>query len=96
MEDNAPALEPTTLVNHEKGIVSASIFVEHDIYKREIEQIFARSWLYLCHESQVSQPGDFTAARMGEDGLLVCRGPQWPPQRLPQYVPHLQQPALAR
>ncbi len=74
MEDNA-AIEPRALVDHENGTVSPSIFVEHDIYKREVEQIFARCWLYLCHESQVTQPGDFTQGRMGEDGILVCRGP---------------------
>src|SRR5215212_3385455 len=65
----------SALVNHDKGVVSTSIFVEHDIYKKEMEQIFGRCWLYLAHESQITQPGDFSLARMGEDAVLVCRGP---------------------
>ncbi len=76
-EDNTTSdnVDLSALVNHEKGIVSASIFVEHEIYKQEMQQIFARCWLYLAHESQVSKAGDFTLARMGEDALIVCRGP---------------------
>ena len=38
------------LVDAEKGLISRRIFIEPEIYQQELERIFARCWLFLCHE----------------------------------------------
>ncbi|SRR5712692_8228334 len=39
-----------------------------------MERVFTRGWLYVAHESEIPQRGDFVTRQMGEDPVIVCRG----------------------
>src|SRR5712691_5825547 len=61
------------LVDLASGQISREIFVNEEIYAEEQEKIFARSWLFVGHESQIPNPGDFFVSCMGEESVLLCR-----------------------
>ncbi len=64
----------TGYLDLERGLISRNLFIDDDIYRQELEQIFARCWLYLGHESQLPNPHDYFTNSMGEDPVLVTRG----------------------
>src|SRR5688572_9093699 len=62
------------LVNNDEAWISAALFSHPDIYQQELEQVFSRMWLFVGHESQIPNPGDYVRSRMGEEQVIVTRG----------------------
>jgi ethylbenzene dioxygenase subunit alpha len=62
------------LIDVDGAFQSRSIFWDPAVYQEELKQIFNRCWLFLCHESQIPEPGDFVRTYMGEDDVIVVRG----------------------
>jgi 3-phenylpropionate/trans-cinnamate dioxygenase alpha subunit len=67
------AIEIEQLVDMETGSLSPAVFTDPDIYQQELKQIFAKSWLFLGHESQIPKFGDFFTSYMAEDQVVVAR-----------------------
>jgi phenylpropionate dioxygenase-like ring-hydroxylating dioxygenase large terminal subunit len=61
------------LVDDRHGLIGREIFVDPAIYREELERVFARAWLFIGHESQIPEPGDFFVSRMGEESVILCR-----------------------
>jgi len=76
------------LVDFESGRQSKIIFNDPDIYEQEMERIYARCWLFLAHESQLPEPGDFMRTFMGEDEVLVIRQPDMSIKAFLNFCPH--------
>jgi len=63
-----------SFVSDQAEWVHRGVFTDEDIYQKELSHIFAHNWLYLCHESQIKNAGDFISTYMGETAVIVARG----------------------
>jgi len=65
----------TLAIDPDRGLVSREIFVSPAYHQQELEKVFTRAWLFVGHESQIPNPGDFFVSRMGDGSVILCRDP---------------------
>ena len=53
--------------------VHKDVYIDPVIFGLEVDRIFARSWNYLCHESQLAHPGDYLTTDIGGNPVIVIR-----------------------
>lgn len=57
----------------EKGQLPARLVANAEIHELEAERVFGRSWVFLAHESEVPEGGDYVVRYMGDDSVIVVR-----------------------
>ena len=62
-----------SLIDPEGGLIDRRIFADREVYELERERLFARCWLYLGHECEIPNSGDFVTRYMGEEAVILCR-----------------------
>ena len=45
-----------------------------ELFEAEMETMFHRGWVYLCHDSQARAPGDYFSTTIGRHPVFVIRG----------------------
>lgn len=53
--------------------VHARVYTDPDVFRHEMEWIFGRSWIFIGHESEVPNKGDFKTDRIGRWPILMTR-----------------------
>ena len=54
--------------------VHKSLYTDQEIFQAELDNIFYKSWIYVGHESQVKEPGDYWTTVIGEQPMIFVRG----------------------
>jgi benzoate/toluate 1,2-dioxygenase alpha subunit len=49
------------------------IFTDEEIFELELTHIFEGNWIYLAHESQVPNPGDYFTTYIGRQPVVITR-----------------------
>jgi phenylpropionate dioxygenase-like ring-hydroxylating dioxygenase large terminal subunit len=57
-----------------QGLFPLRVFNNREIHDLELRRIFARSWVYIGHESEIPERGDYATRYIGEDPFIFIRG----------------------
>ena len=53
--------------------VHKKVYTDPDIFELEMERIWNRAWIYVGHDSQVKEPGDYLATSIGRQPVVMTR-----------------------
>ncbi|GIX17498.1 MAG: oxidoreductase [Rhodothalassiaceae bacterium] len=75
------------------GLVEAAgvrgrIYTDPAIFEEELRRIWGGTWIYVGHESQVPEPGDWYATRIGRVPVIMIRGDDGAIRVLHNRCPH--------
>lgn len=87
---NQAQIDNFVIDDHRRGLfkVNRQVFVDPSILQRERDVIFNRSWLYVGHESEVANPGDFVTRKVGGKPVMLVRQQDGTVQLFMNSCPH--------
>ena len=53
--------------------ISSSIYSSHDIYKQELDKIFSKVWIPMCHSSELLCLGDYRTTQIALQNVVAVR-----------------------
>ncbi len=65
-------IQYNTLVQSDR--VHTSLYTDPHIFTDELEKIFYHGWVFIGHDSEVPQPGDFITRHVGTQPVIMVRG----------------------
>jgi phthalate 3,4-dioxygenase subunit alpha len=61
------------LADVRRGMIPAHVYADPEIFAAERDRLFSRAWVFLAHESEVPDPGDYVVRRVLADSFIVAR-----------------------
>jgi phthalate 3,4-dioxygenase alpha subunit len=61
------------LANVRRGMIPAHIYNDNEIFELEKERIFSRAWVFVAHESEIPEDGDYVVRRVLNDSFIIAR-----------------------
>jgi len=56
-----------------RGWIPAGVYSDPEVFAAEVERVFGRAWVFLAHESEIPDPGDYVVRRVVHDSFIVVR-----------------------
>ncbi|MFB9952966.1 aromatic ring-hydroxylating dioxygenase subunit alpha [Rhizobium puerariae] len=57
----------------EPNRIHRRVITDPDVFELEMDRIFGRSWIYVGHESQIPQRGDYFTTQVGRQPVVMTR-----------------------
>jgi benzoate/toluate 1,2-dioxygenase alpha subunit len=53
--------------------VHRDVYIDPEVFQLEMEHLFANTWVYVGHASQIPNPGDYVTTEIGRQPVLMSR-----------------------
>ena len=53
--------------------VHKDLYISQELFELEMERLFANTWVYVGHASQVPNKGDFFTTTVGNESVIMVR-----------------------
>ncbi len=70
---NENRIPTNELVAPEGDKVSSEMYNDEHVFQEEMDAIFDKTWVWVAHESEVPNKGDYKTARIGRHSVIVSR-----------------------
>lgn len=57
----------------EESRIHSALYSSPRVFAGELERIFYRTWVYVAHESEIAEPGDYKSTLIGLQPVIVTR-----------------------
>ena len=68
--------------------IHRDVYLDRELFDLEMEQLWRHTWLYVGHDSQVPQPGDFYTTQLAREPVIMIRGTDGVVRVLPNRCAH--------
>ncbi len=53
--------------------VHGSLYVDPEVFEEEMRRVFGRGWVFVGHDSEIPEPGDWVTRRLGREPVILVR-----------------------
>jgi benzoate/toluate 1,2-dioxygenase alpha subunit len=68
--------------------VHRDVYLDPELFELEMTRLWRNAWIYVGHDSQVPQPGDFYTTQIGREPVIMVRGADLRVRVLPNRCSH--------
>jgi len=68
-----PGSSNPQLIDPRSGLLGREVYADQALFEQERDRVFGRSWMYVGHESQLPNKGDFYTSMCGHEMVIVTR-----------------------
>lgn len=57
----------------DEGLLPVEVFCDDKVFRAEMDRIFTRNWVFVAHDTEIPNKGDFVQRKIGLDQVIAIR-----------------------
>lgn len=70
--DNFSPIDYSELVEEDR--IHGSLYIDENVYNDEMDRIFHQGWVFVGHDSEIPNVGDYVTRMVGKQSVIMMRG----------------------